>query len=59
MESCPCCHAPMRVVQCILAAEPIRKILEARLKRMRGRRGLRIVKPPPDDDDEPRGPWVN
>ena len=37
-----------------------RKVLEARLKRMRGRSGLRIVKPPPEDDDEePRGPWVN
>ncbi len=36
-----------------------RKVLEARLKRMRGRRGLRIVKPP-EDDDEPRGgPWVH
>ncbi len=35
-----------------------RRILEARLRRMRGRRGMRIVKPPPDDD-EPRGPWVN
>ncbi len=35
-----------------------RKILEARLKRMRDRKGLHIVKPPPDDD-EPRGPWVN
>lgn len=35
-----------------------RKILEARLRRMRERRGLRIVKPPPEDD-EPRGPWVN
>ncbi len=36
-----------------------RKVLEARLKRMRGRRGLRIVKPPPDDDDKPGGPWVH
>ncbi len=35
-----------------------RKILEARLKRMRGRKGLRIVKPPPGDDG-PGGPWVN
>ncbi len=35
-----------------------RKVLEARLKRMRGRRGMRIVKPPPDDED-PRGPWVH
>ncbi len=35
-----------------------RKILEARLKRMRGRRNLRIVEQPPPDD-EPRGPWVN
>ncbi len=35
-----------------------RAFLEAKLKRMRGRRGMRIV-PPPDDDDEPRGPWVN
>lgn len=36
-----------------------RKVLEARLKRMRGRSGLRIVKPPPEEDDEPRGPWIN
>ena len=35
-----------------------RRILEAKLKRMRDRRALRIVKPSPDDD-EPRGPWVN
>ncbi|MCP5067007.1 MAG: hypothetical protein GY946_10615, partial [bacterium] len=35
-----------------------RMILEARLKRMRGRSDLRIVKPPPDDED-PRGPWVH
>ena len=35
-----------------------RKILEARLRRMRDRSGLRIVKPPPDDD-EPREPWVH
>ncbi len=34
-----------------------RQVLQARLKRMQKRRGLRIVKPP--DDDEPRGPWVN
>ena len=34
-----------------------RKILEARLKRVRRRKGLRIVKPPPDDD--PGGPWVH
>ena len=34
-----------------------RKILEARLKRMRNRRGMKIVKPPPDD--EPGGPWVH
>lgn len=33
-----------------------RKVLEARLKRMQKRRGLRVVKPP---DDEPRGPWVH
>ncbi len=36
-----------------------RKVLEARLKRMRDRSGLRIVKPPADDDDKPNGPWVN
>lgn len=39
-----------------------RKILEARLKRMRGRRGMHIVKPPSEsdpDEDEPRGPWVH
>ena len=34
-----------------------RRVLEARLRRMRDRRGLRIVKP--DDDEPPRGPWVN
>ena len=33
------------------------KILELRLRRMRGRRGMKIVKPPPDD--EPRGPWIH
>ncbi len=36
-----------------------RKILEVRLRRMRNRRGMHVVKPPPDDDEEPRGPWVN
>ena len=37
-----------------------RRILEARLRRMRGRSGLRIVKPPPpDDDDGSNGPWVH
>ncbi len=36
-----------------------RMLLEARLKRMRGRRGLHIVESPPDDDEEPRGPWVH
>ncbi len=35
-----------------------RMLLEARLKRMRSRSGLKIVKPPADDD-EPNGPWVN
>lgn len=37
-----------------------RRILEARLRRMRNRRGLRIVKPPPPDDDGGSGgPWVH
>ncbi len=35
-----------------------RKLLEARLKRMRNQRGMKIVKPPPDDDGS-SGPWVN
>ena len=35
-----------------------RKVLEARLRRMQKRRGLRIVKPP-SEDDEPPGPWVH
>ena len=35
-----------------------RKVLEARLERMKSKRGMKIVKPPPDDD-EPRGPWIN
>ncbi len=34
-----------------------RKLLEARLKRLRRKKGLRIVKPPPDD--ESGGPWVH
>ena len=33
-----------------------RRYLELKMKRMRSRRGLRIVKP---DDDVHRGPWVN
>ncbi len=37
-----------------------RKILEARLRRMRNKRGMHIVKPPtPPEDDEPGGPWVH
>ncbi|MEM7355568.1 MAG: hypothetical protein AAF657_32440 [Acidobacteriota bacterium] len=34
------------------------KILEGRLRRMRRQRGMRIVKPP-SDDDEPGGPYVH
>ncbi|MCP3961738.1 MAG: hypothetical protein GY719_28180 [bacterium] len=35
-----------------------RKVLEARLERMKKKRGMRIVKPP--EDDEPSGgPWIN
>lgn len=34
------------------------KVLEGRLRRMRRQRGMKIVKPP-RDDDKPGGPWVH